>query len=298
MGVLLRPAVWLFGALPWSVAQRFGRRLGGLAWILARRDRVRALRHLEVAYPELPPDRRREIAHACFRHLGTSAAELLHVCGRRPEAACTHVRVEGFDHVERARAAGRPILILTGHCGNWELIATTNLSHGMGIAAMARELDDAPLNRFALEVRDHLGGETIMRGSSGSSRQMLRVLRAGGALAMLIDQDFRTDGVFVPFFGRLAHTTRAPAELALRLGARVVPVFDERLEDGTHLVRFQPALDLPDGAVEATVRMTSAIEAQVRRRPEQWVWMHRRWRRRPPGEEAAPHPPEDERGDP
>jgi len=112
-------------------------------------------------------------------------------------------------------------------------------------------------------------------------------LRGGGALALLIDQDIDTEGAWVPFFGRAAFTPLAAAHLALRLDAAVVPVFAERLDDGDHLLRFLPPLQLPADPTAATAAMTAMIEAQIRRRPEQWVWMHRRWRRRPPGEAAA-----------
>jgi KDO2-lipid IV(A) lauroyltransferase len=99
---------------------------------------------------------------------------------------------------------------------------------------------------------------------------------------MLIDQDTRVEGVWVPFFGRPAFTPVGAAKISLRMGAATVPTFIERLDDGTHLARFLPPLDLPDDETEATALMTRSIEDQVRRRPEQWVWMHRRWRRQPP----------------
>jgi KDO2-lipid IV(A) lauroyltransferase len=193
--------------------------------------------------------------------------------------------VEGFEEIERLRKQERPIVVLTGHCGNWELISTANHSHGLGVAAIARHLDDPELHASSVDFRTHLGTETIARSSPSSGRQLLRVLRARGALAMLIDQDIETEGAFVPFFGRLAHTSLGAAQLALRLGAGVVPTFSERLLDGSHLVRFHPALELSNDPVEATALMTKCIEDQIRRHPEQWVWMHRRWRRRPPEED-------------
>ena len=288
----LRSLRFAFGALTWGGAQRAGRTLGRLAWRVASRDRQRALDHLALAFPNLSDDDRRELARRMFLHLGTSAAELLHLWGRRSEASLRHVAVEGFEVIADLRRQGRPILVLTGHCGNWELISIANLSHGLGLTAMAREVAGAA--QVAEDLRAHFGSVTLPRGQRRAVSGMLRVLRSGGALAMLLDQDIETDGVWVPFFGRMAHTPTASAELALRLGAAVVPVFSERLEDGSHLVRFHPALELPDalpdGGLEeaaikqATARMTVVIEEQVRRRPEQWVWMHKRWRRRPPSE--------------
>lgn len=283
LALLLRaPLVVLFGILPWSAAQSFGSGLGRVFYWIVRRDRRRSLEHLAIAFPELSEPQRSALSKASFRHLGMAVGELLHVRHRPPAEASRHVRVEGFEEIERLRQQERPILVLTGHCGNWELVSTANHSHGLGLAAIARQFEDAGLHASSVDFRAHLGCETIARSSSSSSRQLLRVLRNRGALAILIDQDIDTEGAFVPFFGRLAHTTLGAAQLALRLGAAVVPTFAERLPDGSHLVRFLPALELSDDPVEATARMTSCIEDQIRRCPEQWVWMHRRWRRRPP----------------
>ena len=281
----LRSMRFGFGALTWGGAQRVGRMLGRLAWIVSGRDRSRALAHLAIAFPEMPETERRLLARRTFLHLGTAAAELLHLWGRSPETSLHHVRVEGFEIIEELRRAKRAVFLLTAHCGNWEMLSTANLSHGLGLTAMVRQVEGAA--QVAEDLRAHFGSVTLPRGERRAISGMLRVLRSGGALVMLLDQDIETDGVWVPFFGRPAHTPTAGADLALRLGAAVVPVFSERLNDGSHCVRFHPPLSLPDDITEATAVMTAAIEEQVRRRPEQWVWMHKRWRRRPP-EEALP----------
>lgn len=280
-----------FGLLTWGGAQRVGRVLGRLAWWVAARDRGRAMDHLAIAFPDMDAAERRDLARRTFLHLGTSAVELLHLWGRPPEHSLRHVTVAGFEVIEDLRREGRPIFMLTAHCGNWELISTANLSHGLGLTAMAREVVGAA--QVAEDLRAHFGSVTLPRGDRRAISGMLRVLKSGGTLAMLLDQDIETDGVWVPFFGKPAHTPKAGADLALRLGAAVVPTFSERLDDGSHLVRFHPPLDLspyaPRDATGATAAMTAAIEQQVRRRPEQWVWMHKRWRRRPPeGDRVAP----------
>ena len=149
------------------------------------------------------------------------------------------------------------------------------------MAVVARALEESGLNELLVAFRRRFGTETLERGAPGAARRLLRVLRAGGALGMLIDQDTRVEGVWVPFFGRPAFTPVGAAKIALRQGAAVVPAFIERLADGTHLARIHPPLDLPADEVEATALMTQAIEEQIRRVPEQWVWMHRRWRRQP-----------------
>jgi KDO2-lipid IV(A) lauroyltransferase len=279
---LVRLLAALFGSMPWSMALRFGRVVGRLAWAVSGRDRRRSLDHLALALPGLPEAERHRIARAAFLFQGMNAAELLHLLRRDPDEMLPHLEVEGWGNVEAARAARRPILILTGHCGNWELIAIPLRHGGLPPAAIARPLDDPQLQELVVEVRQRLGTTTIARGTRGAARQILEVLRSGGAIAMLIDQDTKVDGVWVPFFGRPAFTPVGPAELAIKQGMRVIPSFIERRADGGHLVRFRPALDLPGDPREATALMTAEIEQQVRRRPEQWVWWHKRWRRQPP----------------
>jgi Kdo2-lipid IVA lauroyltransferase/acyltransferase len=271
------------GRLPWRVAQRIGRGIGAAGWALSRRDRHRALGHLALAFPEIPERERRRLGRACFRHHGASLAECLHLLRRDCAAVLAHVEIEGWEEVERAREAGRPVVILTGHCGNWELLAAAINCRGLDMSVMARALDQPGLQAMLAGLRRRFGTETIARGTEGATRLLLGVLRRGGALGMLIDQDTKVDGVWVPFFGRPAFTPVGAAKIALRQRAAVIPTFIERRGDGTHLARFLPALDLPNDPREATAAMTAAIEQQVRRRPEQWVWMHRRWRRQPAG---------------
>ncbi len=269
--------------LPWRAALALGRRLGALAWRVSRRDRARTLEHLALAFPDLEPDRRSALGRACFQTQTVNLVETLHALGRRPGSVVERIEVAGWEHVEGPLGAGRPLFVLTAHCGNWELLGAVFSARGIGLTGIVRDLDPGA-EGIMRRLRRHYGTRTIVRGSPGAARELLRVFRSGGVLAMLIDQDVRVDGVWVPFFGRLAYTPAGAAQIALRRGATVVPIFMERREDGSHLMRCLPALKLPEDVRGATAAMTAAIEEQVRRRPEQWVWMHRRWRQRPPGE--------------
>jgi Kdo2-lipid IVA lauroyltransferase/acyltransferase len=275
-------ARWL-GRRRLGTVQRVGRTLGRLAWALGRRDRRRAVEHLAVAFPELPADERCALARRSFLHLGTHLAETLHLAGIGCAEVERYVSVEGWERVEALRAAGRPVVILTGHCGNWELLAALINCRGLAMEVVGRRLEEPGLQELLVGVRRRFGTETIERGEAGSARRLLGTVRAGGALGVLIDQDIRAESVFVPFFGRPAHTPVGPAKLALRLRAAVVPSFIERLPDGRHRAVFHPELELPADPTAATAAMTRAIEEQIRRVPEQWVWMHRRWRRQPEG---------------
>ena len=130
------------GRLSWPAAQRVGRRIGSLAWSLSRRDRRRALDHIALAYPELSEAERQQLGQACFRHHGTTLGECLHLLHRDCEFVRSVVDVQGWEEVEKARAADRPVLILTGHCGNWELLAAAINCRGLGMAVVARRLEE------------------------------------------------------------------------------------------------------------------------------------------------------------
>ncbi len=282
LGLALRGLAVVCGVLSWGGAQRLGRGIGRLGWALSRRDRHRALDHLALAFPERSAAERRAIARGAFLHQGMNLTELLHLTRRGVGELAPRLAIEGWEEIEAARAGGRAVLGVTGHCGNWELIAGAFTLQGLPLAAAAREIEDPSLQELLLAVRGAMGATTIARGGRAASRQLLEVLRKGGALAILIDQDTRVEGVWVPFFGRPSYTPVGAARIALRQGVTVVPIFGERRADGTHLIRCHPALDLPAGETAATALMTAAIEAQIRRRPEQWVWWHKRWRRQPP----------------
>jgi KDO2-lipid IV(A) lauroyltransferase len=271
------------GRLPWATAQRVGRAIGSLGWTLSRRDRRRTLDHLALAFPEMPEVDRRRLGRDCYRHHGTTLGECLHLFHRDCAFVKSVAEVRGWEEIEKARAAGKALLLFTGHCGNWELLGAAVNCRGLGMAVVARPLDEPIQQRLLTGLRERFGTPSIARGSEGAARQLLATLRRGGALGMLIDQDTKIDGVWVPFFGHPAFTPVGAAKIALRQNTAVIPIFIERLENGRHIVSLQPALDLPDDPTEATALMTAKIEEQVRRRPEQWVWMHRRWRRQPEG---------------
>ncbi|HXU30151.1 MAG TPA: lysophospholipid acyltransferase family protein [Thermoanaerobaculia bacterium] len=281
--VAVLAATW--GRLPWRAAQRFGAGFGLVAWNLSRivagRDRRRALAHLEIAFPELPLEERQKLARASFRHLGITLGECLHLLRRDAESLKSHVALEGWERIESARAAGRPIVILTGHCGNWEVLAAALSIHGLPLAAVARSLDEPGLQKMLAGLRARFGTATIERGREGAARQLLGALRNGTALGMLIDQDTQVEGVWVPFFGRPAFTPVGAAKIALKQKAAVFPVFIERVAGGSHRATIHPEMMLPADATEATAAMTLEIERQIRRVPEQWVWIHRRWKRQP-----------------
>ncbi len=283
LGLLLAP-------LPFPLVLAAGRGLARLLWVLAPRDRRRMLEHLALAFPELGEGERLLLARRSALHHGMNLAENLHLLWRGPRRILPRVAVEGWEPVAALYAAGRRLLLVMAHCGNWELAAAVVPARGVPLFGFGRGLDDAALQEAVVRLRARLGTVTVVRGAADSTRLLRRVLRGEGALALFIDQDTSVEGAWVPFFGRPAFTPLAAAQLALRHRMAAVPTLMERRSDGTHLCRFLPALALPPDPVAATLLMTQQIEDHIRRCPEQWVWMHRRWRRQR-GATAGPDTP-------
>jgi Kdo2-lipid IVA lauroyltransferase/acyltransferase len=240
--------------------------------------------HLAIAYPQASPAERRAIARAAFANAGRSFAELCKFATVRKRLA-TYVRAEGLEHLRQGLAGGKGLLAVTGHLGNWEILAAYCAAQGLPVDVIGRRLNGRALNRMLVHFRARAGVTTILRESKGSSRAIMRTLRANRILALLIDQDTRGPRVFVPFFGRPASTPSGVAVLAQRTGAPVVGIFISRRPEGGHLIHVLPpfpSATAADSTVEGlTATYTAAIEAHVRAHPDEWVWWHRRWRRRP-----------------
>lgn len=279
----------LLGLLPLGLALRFGRWAGRMAFGLLGGERRRSLEHLEIAFPDKSEEEREAIARRMFESLGESAMELakLRTIDR---ILGTYVRItpSAKEVLERVRN-GNGAVMVTGHIGNWELLFRRCIHEGLPAHAVGKESHDPRFTRLMERVR---GKERVIwRGAKGASRQMLRVFRENGYLALLIDQDTKVQGVFVPFFGRLAYTPRAAADLAFRFDAGVAAIFIHRLPGGGHEITARE-IPKPEGrgeaaVVELTAAMTRAIEDEIRRHPHEWVWMHPRWKTRPPANDRA-----------
>jgi KDO2-lipid IV(A) lauroyltransferase len=269
-------------AIPYRTGQTIGRALGSLAFHVARRDRRKAMDNMSVAFPEWDQAKRRAVARSMFRHLGTSLFEIVWLSKRDEKVRTATTTFEGIDRVLELVRSGRSIVVFTGHCGNWEWLA-----YGVGklgpVTVLQRERSEAGLDEFITSIRAGAGIETIDRGSTAAGRELIRAMRKPGFVAFLIDQSIRVESVKVPFFGHPALTPIGPATLAIRTGAIAVAAFIERRADGTHLIRFLEPIETTrgDDPIELTARITREIEDQIRRVPEQWVWMHDRWRDRP-----------------
>ncbi len=268
--------------LPLRLGRVFGRGLGGLAWHVARRERRKALANVARAFPDWPAADHRRTIRAMFRHFGVALFEIAWLPNITMANVAETTRVEGLDRIVELVRAGRSIVVFTGHCGNWEWLAFTCGLH-VPVSVIQRERDEAGMNDYITALRARAGIRTVDRGSAASAREIIQALRRPGVLAFLIDQSIRAESAKIEFFGIPALTPIGPAKLAIRTEAAVVTAFIHRQDDGIQHVRFFEPIDTHrgDDPIALTTKITRQIEEQIRAHPDQWVWMHDRWRDRP-----------------
>ncbi|MGH9308004.1 MAG: lysophospholipid acyltransferase family protein [Vicinamibacterales bacterium] len=268
--------------VPMQVVLAAGTLLGTTFYVCDRPHRRLAIKNLQAAFPLRSEGECRAIARGMFSHFGRLLTVLLKFSTMRPGEMLARVEFEGEDHVLAAHAGGRGVLLFTGHFGFWEINALVHALEIKPMAVLARPLDNPLLHDLLESVRRKTGNSVIYR--RGAIRRVLRALADNQAVAFLIDQHIATaDAVYVDFFNRPAATTSALASLALRTGAPVVPVFALPQPGGRFRMVYEhavapPAADDPDAIRVFTQRCTDVLEMYVRRYPDLWLWMHRRWR--------------------
>jgi Kdo2-lipid IVA lauroyltransferase/acyltransferase len=268
--------------MPDSLARAAGTWLGRAFYVVDRGHRRIAYRNLASAFPARGERERKAIARAAFAHFGRVLVELLKFSTLSDEAMLARVEFDGEDRARLAYAQGRGVLFFTGHFGFWELHALVHALTLEPFSVIARPLDNPYLNTLLEQIRRRTGNPVIYR--QGMIRPVMRTLQAGHGIAVLIDQHIQTrDAVYVDFFNRPAATTSAIAALALRTGAPVVPCFALPLGAGRYRMIYErpiepPRVDSANAILEFTQRCTDVLEMYVRRHPELWLWMHRRWR--------------------
>jgi KDO2-lipid IV(A) lauroyltransferase len=273
---------------PWPQVLKLGARLGDLLRSLGIRREV-AEENLAIAFPGQTAEGRSAILAQHYRELGRVAAEYPRL-GPLVKAGEGEVvaRATGLEHLEAAQRAGRGAILLTGHYGHFELLGAW-LGRLHPVDFVVKPLSNAGVDSMLASWRADAGVRTIALGAS--LRRVFESLRANRWVALVADQDARSHGAFVPFFGRRCSTPKGPAELALRTGAPIIMGFPHRLADGRHTIDVQPPLELPDrrlpDAVEAlTAAHTAMLEAEVRKEPAPWFWLHKRWKTPPPSDFA------------
>jgi KDO2-lipid IV(A) lauroyltransferase len=272
----------LVSLLPMRAVRSIGAGLGRLAYVVDANHRRIALENLAAGFPSRSSGEHRAMARAMFAHFGSLLLELLKFSTYTREEMRAAVDIDGLEHARQAYEQNRGVLFFTGHFGYWEIHALVQPLIAHPISVLARPLDNPQLHDMLERIRTSTGNSVIYR--QGAVRKVLRELAANNGVALLIDQHLHTpDAVYVDFFRRRAATTSALAALALRTGAPVVPVFALPLPGGRYRLVFEhhvdpPHADTPDAVREFTQRCTDVLEMYVRRHPELWLWMHRRWR--------------------
>ena len=284
------PFIKILGAMPRPLARGFAIGLAQIIYLLHGRLRRVGMRNLELAFPEKSRAERARILRGEFTSLGRQLAELCHFPGYTLENVEQVVIYDGLENYERAFARKKGVLFLTAHFGGWELSAFTHSLHGHWMHVVMRPMDNAYLDRTIRRYRTMHGNKTVDK--DDFVRGLLAAMKAGEVVGILMDTNMTPpQGSFVDFFGIPACTASGLARIALRTDAAVVPTFtiwDAAL--GKYRLRFDPALELlrtgdQEADIVANTQMfTKVIEDYVRKYPEQWLWVHRRWKTRPEGE--------------
>ncbi len=279
-----------FGALPQNASLRVGSGLAGCAYYFAGRLRRTGERNLGLAFPELNPAERQRLLRGCFQNLGRLLGVFSQFANAKPETLKHIIDCEGLEHLDAAQRSGRGVILFTGHVGAWELTSFALSLFDHPLSFLVRPIDNPKIETLIDRARTRLGNRTIDKTSA--AREMLQIMQTGGTLGILVDLNtLDREGIFVDFFGIPASTTFMLAKLALRTGADVLPVFapwDKERE--RFLLRIGAPLTVDHtGNEEEDVRrltqsFTSVVEDYVRLYPDQWLWIHRRWKTRPPGE--------------
>ncbi len=266
------------------MADRMGYGCAQLLDKLIPRLRKTAYRNLSFAFPEKDAKWREETVDGVYRSVGRLIASFARFPRINKNNVTEWIRYEGFEHYERAKERGKGVLFATAHLGNWELSAFAHALMTEKMNIVVRPLDN-PLVDELVEARRALSGNTLLS-KRDFARSILHALRNNEPVGILVDQNSAGDNAaFVPFFGKQACTNLTFAKLAERSGAAVIPGFAVWSEaENKYILRFYPAVEMMGDPVEDTARIQAAVETAIREYPNQWLWIHRRWKTRPEGE--------------
>jgi len=284
------PFIKILGWLPRRLSRALAIGLAQVVYLLHVRLRRVGMRNLDLAFPEKTEAERARILRGEFTSLGRQLAEVCQFPRYARENVDQVVVYDGLENFEQAYARGKGVLFLTAHFGGWEISAFAHSLHGHWLHVVMRPMDNEYLDRLIQGYRTMYGNKTVAK--DDFVRGLLAAMKAGETVGILMDTNMTPpQGVFVNFFGIPACTASGLARIALRTDAAVVPgftIWDEAL--GKYRLRFDPAVELVrTGNLEAdmvanTQKFTSVIEDYVRKYPEQWLWVHRRWKTRPEGQ--------------
>lgn len=286
MASLVKFITKLIARMPLSAALAIGGALGWFYGSVIRYHRRDALEALRRSFPEKSEQEIQSITNRMYRNLGMNQFELLRLAGGNLDETNSRITVVGREIVDQALQRGKGVMIMSAHFGNWDFLPMFSVKKGnYPVTIISKAIKNRAINGLWMQMRKQVGVNIIP--NHNSAREALRVLRRNELLGFILDQNRPRDaGIFVDFFGRSACTTPGLAMLSAQVQAPVVPVFIHRTADGKHLLQAFPILEPPPDREPETIRKatqeyTRIIEDQVRLHPEQWIWLHRRWKTRP-----------------
>jgi len=285
-----RSVLALLGTLPISAAMSLGRSIGKVAYWTAKDLRQTAQKNLQLAFPEKDEQERNQILRECFSSLGRELGVFSHFSTSSRETLLKWIDLEGLEHLKNARTNGKGVILFTGHLGAWEFTALALSLLGYPLSFLVRRIDNPKVEDLIDRGRTRFGNRTIDKLSAG--RSMIKILRAGEELGLLLDLNTLDDeAIFVDFFGVPASTNFMVAKLALRTESPIIPIFApwDPARNKFQLL-LQPPVDVQVTGDEdqdvkrLTEQLSKIMEETIRCYPGQWLWIHKRWKTRPPGE--------------
>ena len=279
----VRLILGVFRILPRRLSEAVALALLNIVRLSVRRYTRVARRNLSIAFPGISEAEKRACLDGCFRNIARVLVAVAKFPSITRDNVAEWIRYEGFEHFSHAMLRGRGVIFATGHLGNWELSAFAHALMSKPMGVVVRPLDNPLLERMAIQYRTLSGNSVIPRRES--ARPVLQMLKANEAVGILADQNTTEDrGVFVEFFGIPACVDAGIAKLAARTGASIIPGFalwsnSER----RYVLRFYPPIEATGDQLKDTQAVQSALESAVREYPDQWLWIHRRWKTRPAG---------------
>ena len=287
---IARLAIMFFRVIPRAAGVAAVRLLATAFYYLSARYRHIADVNLRIAFPEMPPQRRKKTALRSFQNAGLNLLEISRIDMLTPEnisGFADYDKADGLGNYQAAMSRGKGILYLTGHFSSWELLPTAHALHGYPLSFTTRPLDNARLEAYLRRMRESKGNTVIYK--KGSARRILGELKAGRTVGVLMDHNVSpAEGIFADFFGIPAATSTGVALLALRTGAPVLPGYLAPMSGGRYVIKFLPPIDMSrtgdttEDLRVNTQRLNDVLEQIIREQPESWLWGHKRWKNRPP----------------
>jgi Kdo2-lipid IVA lauroyltransferase/acyltransferase len=285
--LIIRVFIALVEILPWSIAYGVGSGLGDILYFLIKPRKKLVLDNLELAWPGKFTVREKEvIVHKIYRNFGRTLVEFAKIIHWKKDIVGDKVKIEGLDNIDKAKAKGKGVVLFTGHIGNWHVMGRVLSLSGYSVSNVIKRQKNPWVAGWILDQVKRAGMKSILQ-NANSPREIIRALRNNEIVEFLGDLHAGNEGIFVNFLGRPASVYMGPVVLAMRTGSPIVVAVDVRLDDNTHQVFIEEPIYLPTGKAEENEvekylsLVTGRLEKYIIRYPDQWFWLHNRWKTQP-----------------